>query len=101
MAPLKPQKLSTTKQKPSTVKKRGAHASSKATPVSSRCASVESDDDDGPTSACQMLGSDVDFVVKQGDTTKAENTVFEVSDGEAMDVEDEESEMGEFNAPAL
>ena len=43
----------------------------------------------------------MDFVVKRGDTTKAKNTVFEVSDGEAMDVKDEESELGEFNAPAL
>jgi hypothetical protein len=102
MAPLKPQKHSTTKRKPTTSKRRGslvpksaAHTPSKTTPASSRCVSVENDDDNEPTSVCQTLGSDADFIIEQVDSEVM------VSNSEAMDVEDAETELSEYNMPVL
>jgi hypothetical protein len=61
----------------------------------SRCVSVKDDDGDEPASICQTLGSDADFIIEQ-----VYSEVM-VSNSEAMDVKDAETELSEYNMPVL
>ena len=99
MAPIRSQKLSASKLKPMAPKKkdrkptaRASASSTKTTPTPFRHVSIEDWEDDAPASIGGTPSSDADHITEQVDS-EAEVMVTELSNSEAMDVDDTEMEL--------
>jgi hypothetical protein len=107
MAPIRSQKLSTSKLKPMAPKKKdrkptawASASSTKTTPTLSRHVSVKDWEDDASASIGGTLSSDADHITEQVDS-EAKVMVTKLSNSEAMDVDNTEMELSECNIPVL
>jgi hypothetical protein len=79
---------------------RASTSSTKTTLTPSRHVSVEDWEDDAPASIGGTLSLDADHITEQVNS-KAKVKVTELFNSEAMDVDDTEMELGEYNVPVL